>query len=169
MLEIGTDWMESRAKGHNYRYVAQAKDAVDKPIFTDMCCEEKWYVVFSKYIQPHHQLVNLNIELMGWHEIEVDPKWSSWLDDREMTLRSDRLTLQTWRSRLMNFLDDHMRGIKHTRISSTYGTKPNPRFIQRLTMNMTRNRSTAEPRPRASRTLGEALRAVHLDAKRRGG
>lgn len=161
--------MVGRAKGHWFQSIKRAKDAVDKPVFMDMCCEEKWYMAISQYIQPHHQLVSLHIELLDWHDIVLKPQYESWLENHEMTLPEDRATLLKWRDRLLNLFNDQLRGIRHPRLTQVGCEVLREREVQGITMAMTRPRNTAEKQVKPSRTLGEAFRAISSSKQQLGG
>lgn len=131
---------------------------LDLCIFDDMCCEERWYKIFADIIQPYHQLEKLHI-IFNWLEIS-DDGWRKGCITRE----EDRNALRMWRSHLLYFLNDHVRGIRGSKLEShRTRTEITALQLQGISMAMTRNRRTAVPRQMKQKlTLSEALRNVSL-------
>lgn len=167
-LWIGTDWKISRAVEYKYlqtRHLDWLMNQIDHCVFDDMCVEEKWYKVFANHIQPNHQLVELLVELNGWHRpfhfSESRPSGPKIV----MVSPEDEAIIHKWRQRLLIFFDDYVRGIRKPKIICTNTTKKwlSPYQIQAIEMAMTRNKRTAKERiSKQNRSLAAALLAAKL-------
>jgi len=135
-----------------------------------MCTEEKWYGVFAKHIQPHHQLSKLTINLDGWNTINLHHQHDWYAPKYEMTFVEDRYRLQAWRRRLLDFLDDYVRGISYARISciNVAGRGLTRRQLDGLEMTMSKPRETALRRePKQKVSFLALVKRVRLDRERR--
>lgn len=150
---MDTDWLSSRTLPEN---------ALDLCVFDDQCKEEQWYKIFADTIQPYHKLETLVLKF-NWPEL-TENRWS-----RNMITRyEDQNTLNYWRENLLNFLHDHVRGIRKNRLlCQNDRTNMSENQLTGISMAMTRNRRTAVPRvPKKKLTLEEALRNVKLGRRR---
>lgn len=131
-----------------------------------MCTEEKWYGVFAKHIQPHHQLSRLTIALDGWKNIALHYRDGRYTPKYEMTFIEDRYSLHKWRGQLLNFVDDYMRGISNVKIIciNVAGRGLTQTQIHGLEMVMSTPKETAKERKTRQRmTFAELMEAMRLD------
>ena len=164
-LIIGTDWPQTRACGHNWNTMKDLMWKMDTTIWDSAkCFEEKWYEVFENHIQPGHQLSDLKIQLDGWKDQDTSPYTKSWnLEKYDMSRHSDRETLTMWRTRLLDFFRDYLRGIRRPKFLFTRcGFNNQPKAVQGISMAMTRNRRTGLEVEPKNRSLTEALLHVQL-------
>ncbi len=162
-MRIGTDWIISRAVGHNFSSATAVYDKMDRCMFENKCTEQRWYRVFSKHIQAHHQLTSLSVEFDGWRHIEISSSRQLYTPDYEMTLRRDRATLIKWREHLLDFLHQYMRGISSPKVRCINVDGKGLTRVQMngLEMKMSRPRSTAEERmPRPKVLLSAVLSGI---------
>lgn len=151
-LYLGTNWTISRALPDS---------SLDLCIFDDMCMEERWFKTFANVIQPHHELQTLIVQF-DWPELSISRRWAN----NMITRIEDQNTLSFWRERLLNFLNDHVRGIrKNSLCRYTPRTDISDTQLTGISMAMTRNRKTAIERdPKRVLTLSEALLNVKMGA-----
>jgi len=152
-----------------FHHVRTARANIDPCVFEDMCTEEKWYGVFAKHIQPHHQLSRLAIVLDGWKNIAVHYGDGRHTPEYEMTFVEDRYSLYKWRGHLLNFFDDYVRGISSVKVTciNVAGRGLTQRQMHGLEMVMSTPKETAKERKLRQRlTFTELMEAVRLNKER---
>lgn len=149
-LVIGSDWLYSRT---------ESLSNLDLCVFDDMCVEEQWHKIFADTIQPYHKLEKLILHF-DWPGISTVWRWSA----KQITRGKDQDTLLKWREELLNFLHDHLRGIRVNKLNCSDRTSSiTDRQLTGISMAITRNRSTAISRnPKQKLTLEDALLNVRL-------
>lgn len=150
-LQIRTDWQVSRITASTV-----GNDWCWSPPF-DKCKEESWLKILSRYIQPHHNLQTLVVNLFNWRSVKIsydgDPPCDVFHDefDRERVVKS--------RMRLLQFLATQMRGIPETYVDDEKGVWLDAAAAQHLMARMQRpkNGPRQPVQDRRSVTLSRAL------------